>query len=83
MSIVRKGMGGIFAGPLPDLVSLLAAPALAAAATAAVAWLQGRSGRKVRLKVGDTEAEARTVGELREMLSMAQDLKKKSSEKEP
>lgn len=40
-----------------------------------VAWLQGRAGRKVRLKVGDIEAEARTTEELERLLERAARLK--------
>jgi hypothetical protein len=41
---------------------------------AAVAWLQGRAGRKLRLKVGDVEVEARTVEEIEQLLQRAQAL---------
>ena len=34
-------------------------------------WLQGRSGRKVRLRFGEVEAEASTIAELDELLSRA------------
>src|SRR5438045_1224908 len=34
-------------------------------------WLAGRYGRKVRLKVGDIEAEARTVEEVETLLAQA------------
>lgn len=36
------------------------------------AWLQARYGRKVRLKIGDIEAEARTVSEVEELLERAE-----------
>lgn len=36
------------------------------------AWLHGRYGRKVRLKVGDIEAEARTISEVEELLKRAE-----------
>lgn len=36
-----------------------------------VAWLQGRAGRKVKLKIGDTEAEARTPEEVERLLATA------------
>jgi hypothetical protein len=36
-----------------------------------VAWVQGRSGRKVRLKIGDVEAEARTAEEVEGLLQKA------------
>jgi hypothetical protein len=37
-------------------------------AAVAVAWLHARSGRKVRLKFGDVEAEARTPEEVEQLL---------------
>ncbi|WEY42049.1 hypothetical protein [Paraburkholderia sp. SUR17] len=40
--------------------------------TAVGAWISGRSGRKVRLKVGDIEVEARTVEEVDQLLLRAQ-----------
>jgi hypothetical protein len=36
-----------------------------------VAWLQGRSGRKVRVKIGDVEAEGRTFEEVEGLLQKA------------
>ena len=48
------------------------APAIAPAFGAAVgAWLQGRAGRKVRMKVGDIEIEASTPEELGQLLQQA------------
>jgi hypothetical protein len=38
------------------------------------AWLQGRAGRKLRLKVGEVEVEARTVDEIDELLKRAKAL---------
>lgn len=38
------------------------------------AWLQSKAGRKVRLKVGDVEVEARTVEEADQLLHRAQAL---------
>jgi hypothetical protein len=35
------------------------------------AWLHGRAGRRVRLKVGDIEAEAHSVSEIEELLKQA------------
>jgi hypothetical protein len=72
--------GWIGAGSVPELLGLLGPAALSAAATAAVAWLQGRAGRKVRLKVGDTEVEARTVAELKEMIALTRDMQKRPPE---
>jgi hypothetical protein len=42
-----------------------------AAIPAIGAWLHGRAGRKVRLKVGDIEAEAHSVAEIEELLKQA------------
>jgi len=38
------------------------------------AWLQSKAGRKVRLKVGDIEVEARTIEEADQLLQRAQAL---------
>lgn len=38
------------------------------------AWFQGRAGRKLRLKVGDLEVEARTPEEIEQLLELAQAL---------
>jgi hypothetical protein len=53
-----------------QLASILG-PAVAAGVTG---WLAGRTGRKVRLKVGDIEAEARTIKEVGQLLQRAQAL---------
>lgn len=36
------------------------------------AWLAARQGRKVRIKMGDIEAEAGTIEEVKELLAMVQ-----------
>ena len=41
----------------------------------AVAWLQGRAGRKLRLKAGDIEVEARTPEEIGQLLERAKALR--------
>ena len=45
------------------------------------AWLGARSGRKVRLQVGDIEAEAHTAEELDALLVRAQQIKQASEPK--
>lgn len=50
--------------PLPEFLVTLDPPAIAALAAIAGAWVQARYGRKLRLKVGDVEAEARTEEEI-------------------
>ena len=60
--------------PLPEFVvatKTLGPPAITALAGYAAAWARGRSGRKVRLKIGDVEAEGRTVAEIEQLLEKA------------
>ena len=68
------------AGPLagPDLGSLLsfAGKALPTLGTALVAWLGGRYGRKVRVKVGEVEVEANTVADIKDLLSRVEQMQK-------
>lgn len=49
--------------------------------TAIGAWLHARYGRKVRLKVGDVEAEAETVGEVEKHLAKAQEIHQRNQPK--
>jgi hypothetical protein len=44
---------------------------IAAAAAVCGAWVTARYGRKVRLKIGDVEAEGRTVEEIERLLKQA------------
>jgi hypothetical protein len=44
----------------------------AALATAVGAWLHARYGRKARLKIGDIEAEARSVDEVEKLVKLAE-----------
>lgn len=46
------------------------------------AWLQSKAGRKVRLKDGDLEVEARKVEEIRQLLDMAAEQRAKKEQKE-
>ncbi len=60
--------------PLPDFtiaIKVLGPPAIAAIAAAAGAWVQARYGRKVRLKIGDTEVEGRSAAEIVQLLEIA------------
>lgn len=43
-----------------------------------VGWLQGRAGRKVRVKLGDAEAEARTIEDVERLLKLVADYKAKT-----
>jgi hypothetical protein len=48
---------------------------------AVAAWLHGRSGRKVRLKVGEVEAQAQTVEEVEKLLKQAQEIQQRNQPK--
>lgn len=59
---------------LPEFVLAfkdMATPAIGAIGVAVGAWINGRYGRKARLKIGDVEAEARTPTEVEELLKLA------------
>jgi hypothetical protein len=56
----------LYLGSLPPAV-------IVAAAGLCGAWVQGRYGRKVRLKIGDVEAEGRTPEEIQALLQQAAD----------
>jgi len=59
---------------LPEFIFAIkdiATPLIGALGVVAGAFVQARYGRKVRLKIGDDEAEARTTAELEELWSIA------------
>jgi hypothetical protein len=61
---------------------LVLAKTLGPAAIAAIGgWLAGRNGRKVRIKIGDIEAEARTPEEVEKLLAIARDIKREGEPK--
>ncbi len=68
----RKSMGGIFAGPLPEFLGAVAPAAIGGATAVAVVWLNARGGRKVKVKIGDLEAEAGSAVELEKVIRLAQ-----------
>lgn len=49
--------------------------------TALGVWLQARYGRRVRLKVGDIEAEARTKEEVEQLIARAQKIQRNNEPK--
>jgi len=62
--------------PLPEFMLILkeVAPMAITAATAiCVAWVNARPGRKVRLKIGDVEAEGQNADEIAKLLAQAKD----------
>lgn len=56
--------------PLAEYVILIQAAAVPVAGLCG-AWIQARYGRKVRLQIGDIEAEGRNVAEVNELLEKA------------
>lgn len=64
--------------PLPEftvLLKTLGPVAIGALGAVSGGWVQARYGRKVRVKIGDLEAEGRSVEEVKALLKMAQDYK--------
>ena len=64
-------------------VKTIAPSAISAASAVLVMWVQARNGRKVRVKIGDVEAEGRSVAEIEDLLKRAaafQDQKREQSE---
>lgn len=69
VTAIAIGSGpGILTG---QFLVALGPPVIEALAAVAGAWVQARYGRKVRLKVGDIEAEARTTEEVETLLRRA------------
>jgi hypothetical protein len=62
--------------PLPEFLIAFSAP-IAALAALCGAWVQGRYGRKVRIKISDVEAEARTIEAIEHLLKRAQAFREK------
>lgn len=60
-------------------INTLGPPAISALAALAGAWLQARSGRKIRVKVGNVEAEGRTAEEVEAALRKAVEIKERLS----
>ena len=57
--------------PLAQFAIEVVRSVVPAAAGVCGAWVQARYGRKVRLKIGDVEAEGRTVEEIERLLKQA------------
>ena len=62
------GASGCLVGEFVLPFAQIAGPAIG---VAVAAWLQGRAGRKLRLKVDDIEVEATTMQELEQLLEQA------------
>jgi hypothetical protein len=62
--------------PLAQFAIILGPAVIAASAAVCGAWVTARYGRKVRLKIGDVEAEGRTVEEIEGLLKRAAEFQK-------
>lgn len=69
------GIVGEFVLPLAQVVGPIVGVAVGA-------WIQGRAGRKVRLKVGDIELEANCPAEIDHLVAKAMALKAQLAEQE-
>lgn len=56
---------------LGQITSALGPAAITGLTAAAATWLQGRAGRKVKVKIGSVEAEGATIEEVRQLLELA------------
>lgn len=72
---VKDASGGGGMEQLAEM-SVVVVPAVI---TAFTTWFVARSGRKVRLKIGDLEAEANDIDGVRKLIKMAEDHEKRKS----
>jgi hypothetical protein len=70
-----------FAGAAGEYSIRLAATVGPALATAVGVWLHARYGRKVRVKIGEIEAEAQTVEDVEKLLDRAQEMQQRNQPK--
>ncbi|MGA3200404.1 MAG: hypothetical protein ABSD89_13520 [Halobacteriota archaeon] len=63
------------------IIQLMHSPLAGVIAAAAGAWLHARYGRKVRLKVGDIEAEAQTEKQVQRLLEQAEEFQNRNKSK--
>jgi len=66
---------------LGDFMIKFAATAGPALGTLIGAWLHARYGRKVRLKIGDIEAEAQSLAEVEKLLQQAEQFQQQAQQK--
>lgn len=85
MSHVYARSGAVVAtvpslGPYLLGAALIVLPALT---KIIVAWVQAAPGRKVRVKIGDTQIEANSVEDVERLISAINELQTKASRKKP
>jgi hypothetical protein len=69
---------GVIPQGLPEDLVKFAATLGPMLGTAVGAWLHAKYGRKVRLKIGDIEAEAQTMQEVETLLNKAQEIQRRN-----
>lgn len=72
-----SGFSGSLTGEFVVLMRTFGPTAITALAT----WLVARTGRKVRVKIGEIEAEAKTAGELEKLLLLVQRVQRENEPK--
>jgi hypothetical protein len=75
------GAQGVKVSSLVDLEESAGSTGTPLLGVAVAAWVQGRYGRKARLKIGDIEAEARTVEEVEKLISRAKKFRQPTKSK--
>lgn len=65
-------------GPLGEFIFTNGSALVTGISTVAGAWIGARLGRKVRLKVGDVEVEAKSAEEIKHLLAVAKEFAEKS-----
>lgn len=69
-----NGVGFMIQILLGDFTVKLAVAIVPALITAVAGWIVGKNGRKVRLKIGDIEAEAQTVEDVEHLIARAEEI---------
>jgi hypothetical protein len=78
---VPETLAAVVSPYLGDFMIKFAATAGPALGTLIGAWLHARYGRKVRLKIGDIEAEAQSVEEVEKLLQQAEQFQQQAQQK--
>ena len=76
-AFVMDAVGG-GGGPLGEFIFNNAGTLITALTTLAGTWIGSRYGRKLKLKIGDTEIEANTVAELEKMVELIKKIESSS-----
>jgi len=82
IELIEAAGGGTPTTYLGDFViQLIHSPGLGLVGAALGAWLHARYGRKVRLRIGEIEAEAQTVAEVEKLLKRVEEFQQRNEPK--